>query len=312
MATNGVVLAKKAPFHRVSLATVPSGLWWLNMSLCVQWPSQRNTEQAIFTWDQSQYDFTFESVFHDNLQAIDNKIYVYNLSDNTIRQIQPGMVIVAFGGYGLSSYQDCGVLLNGYITDVQTHWDKSEKCTEISATNLWQISPGIRVQQTYSAPVMASFVLQQLCEKSGLPIGEFSLRSDYAFTQSLTLEGELSDVIDEMAALCGVWAYVVQGALYVRDLRRDPRRNCFVLSEASGLIQTPELLVENRYSRYLPQGEEAEVLQGYRVQSLLNHRLLPGAGVQLNARAAQGYFAVKECRHVYEGSGGYTEAVLLA
>ncbi len=305
----GVVLQKTKPIWHPAAAQAPQGLWWLYTSVTVL-----NAEGTVRVadWESTGYDFTFECNFHDSLEPCGGQICVYNLSDSTIQKIQPGMITMVRGGYGMHTQSDQGAYMTGIITNVLTSWDGSDKCTEISATNLSHNIGTSRVQQTFTAPVAASFILGQLCAQSGLPLGEFSLRGDHIFTQTLTLEGEIGDLIDEMATLCGVWAFVVQGGLFVRDLRRDPRRNIFVLNEISGLIETPEVWCETRHSRYSPQDEPPEVLQGYRVRTLLNHRLTPGAGVHLDARYAKGYFTVKECRHVYNGCGGYTEAVLLA
>lgn len=307
---------------------LPEGLYNLGVHASLQMPHIRDDSRYIFHWSSYEYDFTFESEFDATTKPTGGEIRLFNLRDETIAQIRPGLLAAVTGGYGMGQKSDQGRWLYGWVLGTDVKWRGPDKEVCIRVVNLDSGSPvglqnpdraeqgygygGTRVSLSYAAPVKAGFILQQLCEMSGLPVAEFALVRDRQFTESVTVEGCLNERIAEFAAICGVWAYPVNGMLYVKDMRRDPGRNCFLLSESTGLLGSPELWSEKRRDgRAGAEEASPDVYTGYKVRCLLNHRMMPGMGVELWSKNAQGRYTVKHCKHVYDGVGGTTEMVLM-
>ena len=309
-------------------AAPPVGLYNLGVHAAVKVPHQ--SEGTVVQWSSYIYDLSFESAFDDTMVPSEGEFCLYNLTDATIAKIELGLIGACHGGYGVGDKSDQGVWLFGWITGVETEWKGPDKITRVHVVNVSSGSPsgiqnprreqaalgegGSRVNLTYAAPVQASYILHDLCQKSGLPIAEFAPVCERTFSQSVSVEGDINRKIGEFASICGVWAYPIEGLLYVKDMRNDPGQNVFLLRETSGLVGTPAPWQEVVRDTRAAAGESAEdrVYTGYKIRCLLDHRIHTGVGVELQAKNVQGRFTVKSGRHVYSGVGGYTEAVVIA
>ncbi|MDL2253309.1 hypothetical protein LJC49_04460 [Ruminococcaceae bacterium OttesenSCG-928-I18] len=304
----------------------PKGLYNLGVHASLQNPYAEADNLYIYHWSSYEYDFEFTAEFSDSSAPDEGEVTLYNLTDDTIQNIRVGKIVGVSGGYGWGDQSDQGVWLFGWVTGCETEWKDADKLTTIyvrstagaggqleqqEAAETDLVAGGSRISLTYEAGVTAGFILQQLCDMTNIPIAEFTLKNDRPFSEAVTIEGDLHQKISEYASMCGVWAYEVNGLLYVKDMRMDTSRNSFLLNEASGLLDSPTPYTEEVKDTRTEDSEEKIVYTGYKVKMLLNHRITPGVGIELVSRDAHGQYTVKSGRHVYDGVGGYTEAIII-
>lgn len=265
-------------------------------------------------WTASVYFLEFASAYTDDLTASTFEASLYNLTDATIKTLKIGRGLGMHGGYGaLPGKSDQGVYGHGRITGVETKWAGADKITTVYGSN-YGTGTAKTVEKSYGAGVASGQILRWLCEEVGAPIAKFTVLNNRVFPEAVTVEGDINKKIEEYAKMCGVWAYMVDGLLYVQDMKLDPKRNIFILNEFSGLLDAPTPFTEEvRDTR----SEEREkrgatvVYEGYNLKTLINHRLRPGVGVELTARGRRGRYLVRNVKHTYDGVGGVTEAKVL-
>lgn len=259
----------------------------------------------------TELDCEFSTSFDDNTQADEAEITIYNLSDLTINQFVNKAKISITAGYG----KDTGVIFDGYVTSKKTHRDGVDKVTVIRA-----LDDGRRYNQSvesisYAAGTKASYILKDLCGRVGLPIAVFKVVKDYDYKEAVTVDGSLSDAIKQYATVCGVSAYVCKSKLYVRSLN-DGDNTRFKLSSETGLLSVSEF--EEEVSVNTPSDKEdkksknTEVIKGFDVEMLLQHRIQTASIIELDSMNYKGVFRVREGSHTYSGSEFKTSAKLIA
>ncbi len=279
---------------------LPSGLFELGVHGSLRDPQDRYLEH----WSYYHYNLEFWSEFDGNVTLSEGELTVYNLSDATIKRIRPGRRAAATGGYGIPGESDQGVWLSGFITGVDTRWNGGDKTTHITVQNGGSGLAKRNVSLTFAGGTRASHILWRLATLSGYPVAEFAPAKDKVYSRAVTVEGDLNRKLEEYAALCGVWAFLARGMLYIKDIRHNHRFNRFLLNETTGLIGKPTPCRPKR-----PGGDQT--MEGYEVRSLLNHRICPGIGIELASSRINGVFTVLKGRHVYNGVGGYTDMTLV-
>ena len=259
----------------------------------------------------TELDCEFSTSFDDNTQADEAEITIYNLSDLTINQFVNKAKISITAGYG----KDTGVIFDGYVTSKKTHRDGVDKVTVIRA-----LDDGKRYNQSvesisYAAGTKASYILKDLCGRVGLPIAVFKVVRDYDYKDAVTVDGSLSDAIKQYATVCGVSAYVCKSKLYVRSLN-DGDNTRFKLSSETEMLSVSEF--EEEVSVNTPSDKEdkksknTEVIKGFDVEMLLQHRIQTASIIELDSMNYKGVFRVREGSHTYSGSEFKTSAKLIA
>lgn len=251
------------------------------------------------TIKNSELDCEFTVDFDDDTEADEAEIIIFNLTDQTINAIKNEVTITA--GYG----NDTGIIFSGSVTGKKTYRDGNDKITEIRAVD------SLRRQNTeiesisYAAGTKASYILKDLCGRVGLPIAAFSIARDYDYTDETTVDGSLSDNIQQYAEVCGVSAYVCKGKLYVRSLK-DGDNTRFRLSSDTGLLSVSEFEKKTKTKEY---GEET--VKGCQVKCLLQHRMQTASIIELDSRNFKGRFRVKSGSHEYNGTDFITTAKII-
>lgn len=253
------------------------------------------------TIGNSELDCEFTTNFDDNTQANEAEITVYNLTNTTINGFVNKAKITITAGYG----KDTGVIFDGYITSKKTYRDGVDKVTVIRA-----LDDGKRYNQSvqsisYAAGTKASYILRDLCNRVGLPIAVFKVVRDYTYKDEVTVDGGLSEAVQQYAKVCGVSAYVCKSKLYVRSLN-DGDNTRFKLSSDTGLLSVAEFEEESSTEEY------KDVIKGFDVEMLLQHRIQTASIIELDSVNYQGVFRVREGTHTYSGSEFKTTAKLIA
>lgn len=230
-------------------------------------------------------DVEFYVPFDDDMEPNEAEIVVYNLSNNTIKQLKKGAAISIEAGYK----GDTGVLFNGYISKVKTEYDETDKKTTVYAMD--DIKDHSIASMSFAKGTKASYILRTLINKTGIPVAAFKVRRDHTYKDAKTVEGDLMENIKTFAEVCGISVYVSKGQIYARYIKEGDNLN-FSVSSDTGMIGSP-----NSFSEEITAEDYKETVDGYKVEMLLQHRMCAGAIVQLKSKGANGTFRVCKGEH---------------
>src|SRR4051794_21948624 len=89
----------------------------------------RVAEMIVANRKFSMEDFAMEATipFDHDILPNESEIKIWNLSDKTLNNIKYGALLQMNGGYR----GDVGLMLQGYISKVQTQWEGVDKVTSI-------------------------------------------------------------------------------------------------------------------------------------------------------------------------------------
>lgn len=248
------------------------------------------------TINSETLDLEFTVPFDDDLEPNEAEIIVYNLSDNTIKQLKKGAEISIEAGYK----GDTGILFKGYISKVETKHDAVDKATTIYAMD--DIKDHSIESMSFAANSKASYILKTLIEKTGIPVAVFSPRRDYTYKDSQTVDGDLMENIKKYAEVCGISVYVSKGKIYARYIKEGDNLN-FDVSVETGMIGSP-----SDYEEEITAEDYTDTIDGHEVEMLLQHRLYAGAIVKLTSKNATGTFRVCSGEHRFSPDEAVTVA----
>lgn len=241
-------------------------------------------------------DVEFTVPFDDDMEPNEAEIIVYNLSDNTIKHLKKGDEISIEAGYK----GDTGVLFKGFITKVKTRHDDEDKVTTIYAMD--DIKDHTIESLSYAAGTKASYILKDLIGKTGIPVAVFEPRRDHTYEDSQTVDGDLMENIGQYAEVCGISVYVNRGEIYARYIKEGDNLN-FNVSVDTGMIGSP-----SPYEEEITAEDYTDIVNGYEVEMLLQHRMGAGAIVNLASKHANGTYRVCSGEHRFSPDEAITVA----
>ena len=232
-------------------------------------------------------DVEFSIPFDDDTEPNEAEITVYNLSDSTIKQLKKGAALSVEAGYK----GDTGLIFQGYISTVTTKYQSSDKVTTIKAMD--DIKDHTLESMSFAKGTKASYILDTLIKKTGIPVAAFKVRRDHTYADSQTVDGDLMENIKKYAEVCGISVYVSRGKLYARYIKEGDSLS-FTLSPDTGMIGYP-----SAYTEEITAEDYTDVVNGYEVESILQHRICAGAIVNLKSKIASGQYRVCGGRHTF-------------
>lgn len=241
-------------------------------------------------------DVEFTVPFDDDMEPNEAEIIVYNLSDNTIKQLKKDAAISIEAGYK----GDTGVLFTGFISKVKTGYDGADRVTTIKAMD--DIKDHSVESISFAEGTKASYILDSLIKKTGIPVAVFKPRRDHTYKDAQTVEGDLMENIGKYAAVCGISVYVSKGKIYARYIKEGDNLN-FNVSVETGMIDYP-----NPYTEEVTAEDFTDTVDGYEVEMLLQHRLCAGAIVKLKSKIASGTYRVCSGEHRFSIDEAITKA----
>lgn len=247
------------------------------------------------TLSSEDLDVEFSVPFDDDMEPNEAEIIVYNLSDNTIRQLKKGAAVSIEAGYT----GDTGVLFRGFITKVKTTRDGVDRETTIKAMD--DIKDHSIQSLSFKGGTKASYILKTLIGKTGVPLAVFKVRRDHTYKDSQTVDGDLMENIRKYAEVCGISVYVSKGQIYARYIKEGDNLN-FSVSEETGMIGSPGSFTEEVKAE-----DFTETVEGYEVEMLLQHRMCAGAIVKLTSADANGSFRVCSGEHTFSQAEALTK-----
>ncbi len=238
----------------------------------------------------NELDFEFTVQFDDDMEANETEIVVYNLSQNTIKQLKKDSKISIEAGYK----GDTGVVFNGYITRVKTKREEADKVTTIKCLD--DIAEHDISETTFAAGTKASTILKTLLNKTGLTVKVFNMRRDHTYDSEQKVDGDLMENIKKFSEVCGVSTYIKNGVIYSRHIKEGDNIY-FELTEETGLIGSPE-----EFEEEVTAEDFTETINGYECESLFQHRFAAGGIVKLKSLEANGEYRICSGTHTFNSS----------
>lgn len=266
------------------------------------WGSTATIKSANVTIKSSELDFEFNTPFDDNLEADEGEIVVYNLSDNTIKQLKVGENISIEGGYE----GDTGVIFSGKIKKVYSKSEGADKATTIKVKDGFTTSTKLLIEygeleETYDG-VPAEDILYALLQAEGAPIAKFDVESNYEYENSVTIGDDLEAEIKKYSEVCGVSTFKSKGKIYCCKLSKVSNGITFNVSEETGMIGSP-----SPFEEVVTVGDTEETIKGFEIEILLQHRAAVGAIVNLTSKEYKGKYYIKSGTHRFNQGEAITK-----
>lgn len=224
------------------------------------------------------------------------EIKITNLSQETRTRIREKDALVrVFAGYE----NDLGAVLlfSGNSQHTVNKWETPDIVTHIEAQDGQRQLRQTRSSFTYANRTSANTIINRLANEIGLPLRQdFNIEGAY---QSYTFNGRARDGMDAVCRRFGYTWSIQDGEILIIPKEGNTGRVAVVLSAETGLVNTPERLSDQ-------EGEFDDALEKdleWKLTSLLNPRLQPGALVQLTSKQANGLFQIEKVRHYGDTRG---------
>lgn len=230
------------------------------------------------------------------------EIKVTNLNKETRATIREKDALVRlFAGYK----NDLGAVLlfTGNAQHIVNSWETPDIVTSIEAQDGQRVLRETRASFSYGNRTSANVIVNRLANEIGLPLRQdFNIEGDY---QGYSFNGLARDGMDEITRRFGYAWSIQDGEIQIVKREGNTGRVAVVLSPETGLVNTPERLIDQ-------EGEFEEALEKeleWKLTSLLNPRLSPGALVELQSEQANGIFQIEKVRHFGDtrGTDWYSE-----
>lgn len=219
-------------------------------------------------------------------------VKLYNLGSDSLAACEKGQSVSVRCGY----QRDVGMVTFGVIAEAVTQLEGADRVTTLTigdGTDKWLSR---QVNRSWSPGTKASQIVNDLVGMLGLDVGQIRLPDDVTYPNGRTLSQPIKTALEEIAKDTGAKLHVTNGAVYMVPPQQT-QHELIVLSAKTGLLDRP----------YRDSSHE----DGYRVKTLLQHRITTDSLVEIESSAVSGRFRVAEGRHISDESEHVTECVVV-
>ncbi len=228
----------------------------------------------LYTNDMIDIDFVY--TFDDSLENNVGEISLWNVSSDTSGGLEIGTEIILSAGYK----GDVGVIFKGVVGDFETVYH------DVDRELLIYISDGVDLLEediikSYEN-ARASVVVKDVFDIVGIKVGKIEPADDIVYYR-LVLDHTIESTIERLIEDTGSKFYIKNGLGYFVSPDYNDGERVF-LDETSGLLDSPErLVIDDKI--------------GWKIMSLLEHRITIGSVVSVASRTISGDFRVIEGTH---------------
>jgi hypothetical protein len=241
----------------------------------------------------------FEIPFDDSSTVNSVTIKVYNLSDTTINGFKNDQKVILTAGY----QNDTGTIFEGILKDSKTRWSNQDKVTTLNCIDEKGNFLTKPIKKTYAENVKAMDILTDLVAQSGLSIGDLELPVNFTYRSGKTFYSNLGDAIIAVAKDCKAKVHINKNKIFIRDKNTGDTLG-FEINKETGLIDTPSV-IESEIDDV--QRKKRIKRTGYKVKTLLNHRITVDSIIKLSSEKINGVFRVEKGKHLCTGNSYYSE-----
>lgn len=268
-------------------AVIPSGQFGFKAII--------QTDKTVLS--SADFDFEFDIPFDDDTVPNEATITIFNLSNSTINNFAKDNELTITAGYG----DDTGIILRGKISNIKTKHSGVDKITEVKVLDNADYKDIDIVEQTYTEGVTASYILQDLISKLNLNVAVFEVQRDHTYDSDVSVKGSITEAIKKYANVCGVSVYIHKLQVYCRPIWKGDNIH-FTVCPDTGMIDSPEPFEEESTSE-----EYKDVVTGYNIPMLLQHRMATAAIVEVSSKDYKGTYRVCSGTHTFDGLSAQTE-----
>lgn len=264
-------------------------------------------------------------------------VKVYNAAPRTIAMLETINNALIFKA-GYEGEVGAVTIFSGTVFRSLTYQDGPDVITEMELRDSAIPLRDAKVSISYPPNTSAMTVLDGVAKNFGLPIRKNLKVADRQYPSGFAFNGRVRNAMDQVCNYLGLeWSaqgneiqIIKKGGVYSEmavDLNKDtgmigyPRRESKTMTEKTaakegikygqkGIIRTTVDVTDP--TAKIKERTTLEV-QGYRVRSLINPGIFPGAYVKLTSRGIDGaFFRVEECRYSIDTGGNdfYVEMLL--
>ncbi len=212
--------------------------------------------------------------------ANETSIKVYNLGPSRKKIWGMHSEIQLLAGYA----SHCGLLrvFNGDITEVWDSIEGVDVITNIVARDGYKALTQTAFTASYSAGTSSKKVQDDIVSALGLPVKFSKAIQGSPLLQGFAHFGTAESALDKLVARHGLEWSVQDRHVQILEQGEgnDDSRDIVLLTPQSGLIGSPE-----RLNRQESEPKNEEVLNGWRIRSLLNPDIRPGSWVAVRSKA---------------------------
>lgn len=243
-------------------------------------------------------DIEFEVPFDDDTEANEAEITLYNLSKKTRGEIVYNKPVTITAGY----QNDTGVIFTGFVSKVVTKVEGVDRITTVYAIDDEDLKErDLPKELEYAENTKASFILNELLSMLKLPVAVFQIRRDWTYEDKVNVSGGLMDNIRKYAEVCGISVYINKGKIYARHISEGDDIQ-FTVQASTGLLNSPE-----EFQEEITAEDYHDVVTGFKMKSILQHRITTGAVVTVRSANVSGKFRVRSGKHIFNESESITE-----
>lgn len=257
------------------------------------------------SFNNDDFHILFDVPFDDGPEPNIAEIKIYNLKTQTITELKKGTKVTLNAGY----QKDVGAIFLGEIQIPQTKWNGVDRITQMDCMDSGEAWFKKEINRTYKAGMTGQQVLNDLLSQTGLKAAVIKLGFRKVYQNGKTVKGKLIDGIMEVAKDCGAKVHVNRGKIFIRP-KNDGDNIRFVLDSATGLVGSPTPVEKEERYDVIEKGKRVQktrTRRGWKIISLLNHRITTDSLIQVKSKTANGTFRVESGKHICGGSSFYTE-----
>lgn len=248
-------------------------------------------------------EIEFEIPFSDKNEPDISTVIIYNLSDNTINDIQRDGYIYVNAGY--KELKNKGNILTGEIEKVETTWEGLDKITTITVSDGAKKWRTTTFNKTYKEDTRASQIMTDLANAMNYEIVDITPNNDITYKLGKTLKGSASAALLQLVKDTESKMFINKNRIVIRKQGKGHTTG-FVLNSNSGLIGSPTLnknetgdktdSVEFEKTKKKNQEEK----KTWTVVSLLNPKFETDSLIQVESKSLNGVYRIISGKHTRE------------
>ena len=219
----------------------------------------------------------------DSESANTAKVRIWNLSDRNLRVLDTKDAVLELkAGYGANM----ALILVGNVTYATTSPDGADRVTEIEVADGRVALRDTNISLSMNGAVNSKDLYEHVASRMGLSITFAKDLSFVTFPNGYSFVGKGRNALQKAADANGHKWSIQNGVIQVTLPGRPVNTRGYLLNSDSGLLSVPKRVLISQ------SGTNSDSLSGWEVECFLNGAIGVNDVVQLESRAASGYYRV--------------------
>lgn len=247
--------------------------------------------------------FEIKKNIEPNLNS--GKVEIYNLSEEIRNRISstPDGIVRVFAGY---KYNEGLISIGiGNISNVLHNIKNPDVVTTIYVKDGFNSLLNNNIALSFIDKTPLDDIIKSVIKKLGIPVKYTEFDASVLLNKGLSYFGSISRILSVLAVQFNFTWSIQNGELLIIDSASGTGLNSVFLSEKTGLIENPDLIIKNKQLAELNQND-------YLVTALLQPQMEVGDNAVIDSSVLKGSFVVKDLIHLGDTRGNewYTKMVV--